>query len=139
MDDETAAPRRIKEPSYPDAIIPLVTLAVLIGGSVFLYGTAAIDGPLQVALILSLVVASLIIVKNGHTWDDIAKAEHKAIGSVVTAIFILLAVGALIGAPDRAKCCTPPSTYSPRPRDRSSPAGRPLKPGRSWPRWKGMR
>ena len=98
MDDETLAPRHIKEPSYADAIIPLVALAVLIGGSVFLFGTAAIDGPLQVALILSSVVASLIIVKNGHTWEDIAEAEHKAIGSVVTAIFILLAVGALIGA-----------------------------------------
>src|SRR5215467_8684519 len=98
MDDETAAPRRVKEPSYADAIIPLVTLAVLIGGSVFLFGTAAIDGPLQVALIFSSVVAGLIVIKNGHSWDDINKAEQKAISSVVTAIFILLAVGALIGA-----------------------------------------
>lgn len=98
MDDETVAPRRVKEPSYADAIIPLVTLAVLIAGSVFLFGTAAIDGPLQVALIFSSVVASLIVLKNGHSWDDIGKAEQKAIASVVTAIFILLAVGALIGA-----------------------------------------
>jgi Na+:H+ antiporter, NhaC family len=98
MDDETVATRRIREPSYADAIIPVVTLAVLIGGSVFLFGTAAIDGPLQVGLILSSVVAALIILKNGHAWDDITKAEQKAVSSVITAIFILLAVGALIGA-----------------------------------------
>ena len=60
MDDETVATRRIREPSYADAIIPLVSLAVLIGGSVFLFGTAAIDGPLQVGLILSSVVAALM-------------------------------------------------------------------------------
>src|SRR5215470_5755559 len=98
MDDETVATRRIREPSYADAIIPLVTLAILIGGSVFLFGTASLNGPLQVALILSSVVAALIILKNGHTWDEIAKVEQKAVSSVITAIFILLAVGALIGA-----------------------------------------
>jgi Na+:H+ antiporter, NhaC family len=98
MGDETVSSRRIKEPSYADAIIPLVTLTVLIGGSVFLFGTAAINGPLQVGLILSSVVAGLIVVKNGYTWDDIAKAEQKAVSAVITAIFILLAVGALIGA-----------------------------------------
>ena len=52
MADELGTPRTVKEPSYADAIIPLVTLSVLIGGSVFLYGTSAIDGPLQIALIL---------------------------------------------------------------------------------------
>jgi len=98
MGDETVSSRPIKEPSYADAIIPLVTLTILIGGSVFLFGTAALNGPLQVALILSSVLAALIILKNGHTWDEIAKVEQKAVSSVITAIFILLAVGALIGA-----------------------------------------
>ena len=98
MADQTNTERRIKEPSYLDAIVPLVTLAVLIGGSVFLFGTSAINGPLQVALILCSVVASVIILKNGHAWDEIVKAEQKAASSVITPIIILLAVGALIGA-----------------------------------------
>ena len=98
MPDEFGTPRTVKEPSYADAIIPLVTLSVLIGGSVFLFGTSAIDGPLQIALILCSAITSVIILKNGHRWDDIAKAEQKAVSSVITAIFILLAVGALIGA-----------------------------------------
>jgi NhaC family Na+:H+ antiporter len=98
MADQPNTARRIKEPSYIDAIVPIVTLAVLIGGSVFLFGTAAINGPLQIGLILSSVVASAIILKNGHPWDDIVAAEQKAASSVITPIFILLAVGALIGA-----------------------------------------
>ena len=36
MADQPIASRSIKEPSYMDAIIPLVTLIVLIAGSVFL-------------------------------------------------------------------------------------------------------
>jgi NhaC family Na+:H+ antiporter len=96
MTDQTT--RQVTEPSYGDAIIPLVTLSVLIGGSVFLFGTSAIDGPLQLALILCSAITSVIILKNGHRWDDIATAEQKAVSSVITAIFILLAVGALIGA-----------------------------------------
>lgn len=43
-------------------------------------------------------VASLVILKNGHPWEEIAAAGGRAISSIVSAIFILLAVGALIGA-----------------------------------------
>ena len=38
--------RHIKEPSYLDALIPLITLIVLIGGAVALFGVDAIDGPI---------------------------------------------------------------------------------------------
>lgn len=89
--------RVTREPSYLDAIIPLVVLASLIAASVLLFGLDAMDGPLQVALILASMVAAAIILKNGHTWDEVAEAGRKGISSVVSAIFILLAVGALIG------------------------------------------
>src|SRR4029453_16096033 len=35
--------------------------------------------------------------KNGHTWDDVQKAGQGALASITSAVFILLAVGALIG------------------------------------------
>jgi NhaC family Na+:H+ antiporter len=98
MDDEAVVSHRTKEPSYADAIIPLVTLTALIGGSVYLFGSDAVEGPMQVALLLSSLVAALIILKNGHSWDDIVRSGQSALKSVVTPIFILLAVGALIGA-----------------------------------------
>lgn len=89
--------RTIKEPSYLDVLIPIVVLIASISGSVALFGLNAIDGPAQVALLLSTMVAALIILKNGHSWNDIAAAGGRAIASIVSAIFILLAVGALIG------------------------------------------
>jgi Na+:H+ antiporter, NhaC family len=91
------APRRVREPSRVDAIIPLVTLVVLIAGSLLLFGLDALDGPIQVALILCVLVAALIVLKNGHSWEEIEHATQGSLASVSTAIFILLAVGALIG------------------------------------------
>ena len=89
--------RRIREPSYLDALIPLITLVVLIGGAVALFGVEAVDGPIPVALILCGMVASLVVLKNGHTWEDVATTGKIAFETIVTPVFILLAVGALIG------------------------------------------
>ncbi|UBF30466.1 Na+/H+ antiporter NhaC (plasmid) [Kovacikia minuta CCNUW1] len=90
-------PRRTKEPSYLDVFIPLAVLIGGIGGAVSLFGLTAIDGPVQVALMLSTMTAALVILKNGHPWDEIAASGGRAISSIVSAIFILLAVGGLIG------------------------------------------
>ena len=89
------APRRA--PSLTDALIPLVTLAVLIGGSILLFGLDALDGPIQVALVLCAMVAALVAMKNGRSWDEVQHAAQGSLASVTSAIFILLAVGALIG------------------------------------------
>src|SRR5262245_35493721 len=89
--------RTIKLPSTGEAIIPIVTLMVLIAGSVLLFGLKALDGPLQVAIVLSAMVTALIILRNGHTWEEIAETGRRGVSSIVSAIFILLAVGALIG------------------------------------------
>jgi Na+:H+ antiporter, NhaC family len=93
----TDAPTAGRDPSLVDAVLPLVLLAVLIGGSIALFGLDALDGPIQVALVLCAMAASLIAMKNGHSWDDVERATKASIASVTTAIFILLAVGALIG------------------------------------------
>jgi NhaC family Na+:H+ antiporter len=97
MDDELITPRKIKEPSYADAIIPAVTLIVLIAGAIFLFGLDALDGPVQVALIFCDILVGLIITKNGHSWDDVGKSAQVAMGSVTTPFFILFGIGALIG------------------------------------------
>ena len=39
----------------------------------------------------------VILLKDGHAWEDIAEAGRRGVSSVVSAIVILLAVGALIG------------------------------------------
>lgn len=76
----------------------MLSLVILVGASVALFGLQAVNGPLQVALILCTMITSVIIMKNGHSWEDIAQSTRKGISTVVGAIFILLAVGALIDA-----------------------------------------
>ncbi len=75
------SPNVPRPPSLLDAILPLVVLIGLIGGSVFLFGLGAIDGPLQVALLLSAMVAALIALKNGHPWSEISAAGGRAVAS----------------------------------------------------------
>jgi Na+:H+ antiporter, NhaC family len=87
----------VRPPSLLDALIPLVTLMVLIGGALLLFGLDALDGPIQVALVLCVLVAALIAMKNGHTWDEVQRAAQGSLASIASAILILLAVGALIG------------------------------------------
>jgi Na+:H+ antiporter, NhaC family len=94
---ESPDPQTVRTPSLVDAIIPLVALAVLIGSSVALFGLDALDGPIQVALVLCCAVAALIALKNGHRWADVQEAGQGALASITSALFILLAVGALIG------------------------------------------
>ena len=86
-----------KPPSLADAVIPLVAMVVFIGGSLILFGLDALDGPIQVALIASCLVAALIALKNGFKWGDVQAAGQSAMGSITSAVFILLSVGALIG------------------------------------------
>jgi NhaC family Na+:H+ antiporter len=96
MTDAETRPR-LRDPSLADAIIPLVALVVLIAGSLALFGLDALDGPIQVALVLSAMVAALVVLRNGHPWSDIQASGQRAFSSITSAVFILLAVGALIG------------------------------------------
>src|SRR5262252_2103688 len=87
----------VHEPSLVDSVLPLIVLVALIGGAIALFGLDALDGPIPAALMVCAMVAALIILKNGHPWEEIQKSGQRALTSITTAIFILLAVGALIG------------------------------------------
>ena len=95
MTDEAATPRA---PSLLDALIPVITLVVLIGLTIGLFGTDATGGPLQVALITSALVAGGVALKNGHTTTRVRDAAIGGVSSALGAVYILLGVGALIGA-----------------------------------------
>ena len=91
------AAREVRKPSLFDAIVPVVSLVVFIGGSLLIFGLDTLDGPIQVALILCCMVAALVALKNGHAWEEVQEAGQGAMASITSAVFILLAVGALIG------------------------------------------
>jgi NhaC family Na+:H+ antiporter len=86
-----------KNPSMMDALIPMFFLVGLLTLAVYLFGEDASWGPNQIALTFSSLVVAVIGLKNGHSWDDMGKGVANSINQALPAIFILLAVGALIG------------------------------------------
>src|SRR6516164_2131738 len=80
-----------------DAVLPVIVLIGLIALTIWLFGISATDGPLQVALLLSAAFAALVALKSGYTSAAIADAAIGGVTTAMSAIFILLAVGALIG------------------------------------------
>jgi len=87
-----------REPSLLDSVLCVVVLIALIALTIALFGVSATDGPLQVALLLSAAFASLIAFKNGFTVEAIGEAAVGGVSIALGAIFILFAVGSLIGA-----------------------------------------
>jgi len=86
-----------KPASLLDALIPVVSLAVMLMLSVYLFGADSSYGPNQIVLTLGAAIAAIIAIQNGHQWKDILEAIVHGIGTSMGAVLILLAVGALIG------------------------------------------
>jgi Na+:H+ antiporter, NhaC family len=97
--DRASAPdgERPRPPTMLDAVLTVAVLIGLIALTIVLFGVSATDGPLQVALLLSAAFASLIAFKNGWSTAAVAEAAVGGVSTAMSAIFILLAVGALIG------------------------------------------
>ena len=87
----------LKTPTMLDVITPILLLIIMLSFSVYLYGDDSSYGANQIALILSACIAAIVGIKNGYKWKDIETGIVKGIGMGMSAILILLAVGALIG------------------------------------------
>ena len=89
--------RRATSAEHARRVTPVVALIALIALSVYLFGLDATNGPLQVAIFTAMAIAGVIAHKNGHSYPALWNAIIGGISSAMGAIFILLAVGALIG------------------------------------------
>ncbi|RPH55794.1 MAG: Na+/H+ antiporter NhaC, partial [Acidobacteria bacterium] len=81
-----------------EALIPIASLILLVAISYYLFGDGGAFGPNQVALVVATMVAVFIAWRRGHTLEALREAAVTSVGSGIGAIFILLAVGSLIGA-----------------------------------------
>jgi len=88
----------MRAPSLLQALLPLLTLIVLLALSVYLYSDNSSYGANQIALLIAGGVAALVGLRNGLRWADIQEAIVGGVALATGALFILLAVGALIGA-----------------------------------------
>ncbi len=89
--------KKHKPVSLLDALIPMIFLVASLSMAVYLFGDDASWGPNQIALTFSSLIAAFIGLKNNYTWDEMTHGVIKSITQALPAIYILLAVGALIG------------------------------------------
>lgn len=86
-----------KSPSMLDASIPVICLVGLLALAVTFFADNSSYGPNQIALLISMGIAIIIGLKNGHKWSDMEKAIVNGISLSLGAVLILFAVGSLIG------------------------------------------
>ena len=84
-------------PSLFDALIPIIFLALLLALAVYLYVDEASGGANQVVLIFCSLIVAVIGLKNNVSWGAMVNGVINSIGQAIDAIFVLLAIGALIG------------------------------------------
>lgn len=89
--------RPARDPSLWQALTPLLFLACALGVAVYLYADDSSYGANQISLLLAAGIAAIIGLRNGLAWDEIQDALVHGVAIAVVPIFILLAVGALIG------------------------------------------
>lgn len=92
-----ARPNRPEPIGLMAALVPVAALVGLLGLSFFLFGEAAAGGANQVALVFCSIVAVYVGWRHGYSVAELRDAAVASVNTGLTAIFILLAVGALIG------------------------------------------
>ncbi|MBE7524597.1 MAG: Na+/H+ antiporter NhaC [Burkholderiales bacterium] len=98
MSAQPPTPAAPAEPlSLGEALIPIASLILLVALSFYLFGDAGAKGPNQVALVVATVIALSVARRRGQSMDTLRDAAIASVGSGMGAIFILFAVGALIG------------------------------------------
>ena len=86
-----------KQPTLVQALIPVISLILMLFLSVKLFGSDSSSGPNQIVLTLGAAIAAIVAIQNGIAWDDLLAAIIDGIGTSMGAVLILLSVGGLIG------------------------------------------
>ena len=89
---------KIKSPSTIQALFPIIFLVILLSINVSIFGDDSLSGSIQIVLILSSAVASIVAFNLGFTWLEIQKGIVKSINSSLPSILILFLVGSLAGS-----------------------------------------
>ena len=86
-----------KPASTLDAVVTIGTTIALLASSVVIFGSDSSSGANQIALVIGAAVATIVGVKNGHSWKVIEQNIVAGISTALPAIMILFSVGSLIG------------------------------------------
>ena len=86
-----------RAPSLLFALLPIFLLIGLLAINVMLYGGDSSYGPNQIALMLTAAFAGILSLRLGYNWEEILDGIVKSISSAMSALLILLMIGALSG------------------------------------------
>ena len=86
-----------KSPSLLLALIPIISLIILLATNVWLYGDNTLSGSNQLTLLFSAAIAALIGFFLKVPWDEMLDGAVKSISSAMGALIILLLIGSLAG------------------------------------------
>ncbi|HEY8510400.1 MAG TPA: Na+/H+ antiporter NhaC family protein, partial [Cyclobacteriaceae bacterium] len=86
-----------KQATLLHALIPIVVLILLLSINVIIYGADSINGANQLALLLAAAVAAIVSFRLGYSWKEVETHLVRSISSAMSAIIILLVIGALTG------------------------------------------
>ena len=86
-----------KQPSLLLSLIPILFLVVLLALNVYVFEDSASYGPNQMALIFAAALAGVISIRLNYSWNEILDGIVQSISSAMSAILILLMIGALAG------------------------------------------
>ncbi len=86
-----------KTPSLFESFVPIIVLIGLLSLNVLFWGDATLDGSNQIALLFAGAVGAVLTLRRGVKWKKIEKRIVKTIGKSMSAILILLLIGALSG------------------------------------------
>lgn len=92
-DDQETRPRL----SLIEAIVPVASLILLVGLSYYLFRDGGAGGPNQVAMVVATMIAVFVGWRRGYSLHELSDAAIASVSGGIAAIFILFAVGALIG------------------------------------------
>lgn len=80
------------------ALVPILVLVVMLSFDVVFFGEDSSYGPNQIALLCAGAVAAAIGMLRGTPWTKLIKGVNDSISSAMSAIIILLLIGALAGS-----------------------------------------
>ena len=85
-------------PSFKLSLIPVIALVIMLVVNVQLFGDAALDGSIQIVLLLATAITcGLSVWKLRTPWSNFEKGFVHSVASATPAILVLLLIGAMAG------------------------------------------
>ena len=81
-----------RTPSLIESFLPIIFLVIFLTINVSIFGDDALSGSIQIVLIFSSAIATLIAFNLGFTWIEIQNGIQNSINSAIPSILILFLV-----------------------------------------------